>query len=400
MFSKPLITYNSAIFKKTEQTSENEGKKKREQKDSVVLSPIEMSYMDYFKQSISLSKYKVVELKQIAKFNHLKVSGTKPLLIERIDTMFKKSKKVQKLQSVYRGYITRKSFQLRGDAYKNRKICVNENDFYTLEPLCEIPMEYFISFNSDDKKFTFGCNIISLMHLIKTKKTLKNPYNREVIGIDVIQNIIILYKLISIIFTLPVDAPKIENMNYMLRLLHSNTNLNRRIESIRPQQRHELLQTTMIRNSAVVQERTQLLNTIRAKPFAMRIQGLFMDIDLLGNYTNMSWFTTLERRDFIRMYRILYEIWNYRGGLSMEIKQKICVVADPFYEITRRNVDFYQAPISFIQEICLKVMEYLVYGGIDDEYRKIGTLHVLSALTVVSTPARMAMPWLYESIHY
>jgi hypothetical protein len=156
----------------------------------------------------------------------------------------------------------------------------------------------------------------------------------------------------------------------------------------------------MIRNSAVVQERTQLLNTIRAKPFAMRIQGLFMDIDLLGNYTNMSWFTTLERRDFIRMYRILYEIWNYRGGLSMEIKQKICVVADPFYEITRRNVDFYQAPISFIQEICLKVMEYLVYGGIDDEYRKIGTLHVLSALTVVSTPARMAMPWLYESIHY
>ena len=89
MFSKPLITYNSAIFKKTEQTSENEGKKKREQKDSVVLSPIEMSYMDYFKQSISLSKYKVVELKQIAKFNHLKVSGTKPLLIERIDTMFK-----------------------------------------------------------------------------------------------------------------------------------------------------------------------------------------------------------------------------------------------------------------------------------------------------------------------
>jgi hypothetical protein len=43
-------------------------------------------------------------------------------------------------------------------------------------------------------------------------------------------------------------------------------------------------------------------------------------------------------------------------------------------------------------------MENLIYSGIDEEYRKIGALHVLSALTLVSSPARIAMPWLYESI--
>lgn len=159
-------------------------------------------------------------------------------------------------------------------------------------------------------------------------------------------------------------------------------------------------QNYITQHNAIVQQRWHQLRTIRSNPIATRIQGLFMEIDLLGNYTNMSWFTSLGRREYIRLYRIMYEIWNYRGGLTSETKIKICIVADPFHEISRRNLDFYQISMEMMQEICVKVMEYLVYCGIDDEYRKIGALHMLSALTVVSTPARMSMPWLYESIHY
>jgi hypothetical protein len=42
----------------------------------------------------------------------------------------------------------------------------------------------------------------------------------------------------------------------------------------------------------------------------------------------------------------------------------------------------------------------MVFTGIDTEYRKIGALHILSALTVVSSNARNAIPWLYDTIIY
>ena len=45
-------------------------------------------------------------------------------------------------------------------------------------------------------------------------------------------------------------------------------------------------------------------------------------------------------------------------------------------------------------------MENMVYSGVDEDHRKIGALHVLSALTVVSSGARETMPWLYESVAY
>ena len=38
------------------------------------------------------------------------------------------------------------------------------------------------------------------------------------------------------------------------------------------------------------------------------------------------------------------------------------------------------------------------FTGSDDEYRKLGAIYVLIALTMVSTGAREAMPWLYESV--
>ena len=43
-------------------------------------------------------------------------------------------------------------------------------------------------------------------------------------------------------------------------------------------------------------------------------------------------------------------------------------------------------------------MENLIYSSVDIEYRKIGALHSLTALTVVSHGARRALPWLYESL--
>jgi hypothetical protein len=49
---------------------------------------------------------------------------------------------------------------------------------------------------------------------------------------------------------------------------------------------------------------------------------------------------------------------------------------------------------------CLTVIENLVYSGIDEDHKKLGTLHALSGLTMVSHDARQAMPWLYDSVAF
>ena len=44
------------------------------------------------------------------------------------------------------------------------------------------------------------------------------------------------------------------------------------------------------------------------------------------------------------------------------------------------------------------IIENLIYASDDEEYSKIGALHCLTALTVVSSGARTTLPWLWESI--
>jgi hypothetical protein len=392
MLSKPMyIQEENMINKFVNDTEKDNLKKEKKEKKEEDFSTM-LFFHEYGKKNIVLNDYKLVELKQIAKQNKLRISGSKSTMIDRIHEYFTKGIMSSKIQSIFRGYIVRKSFKMRGEGFMNRKLCVNHNDFYSLEPLDEIPFEYFFTFKSNDDKFNFGCNIVSLLHLVKNKSSVKNPYNRETLKIEIIHSIIQTYSLIKLIFGTPIDAPDI-NINSIIAI-HNNINNNILIrESIRRPNNNTFI------NNEIIMERTNKLNTMRAKPMNIRIQELFMEIDQLGNYTNYHWFADLERRDYLRLYRILHDIWSFRGHLSREMKYKICILEDPFHEVARERAYLHDASVMVIKEICLKIFENMVYCGIDDEYRKIGTLHALSALTIVSENARNSMPWLYESIY-
>ena len=139
----------------------------------------------------------------------------------------------------------------------------------------------------------------------------------------------------------------------------------------------------------------RILEINRQQPIQTRIQELFMEIDQLGNYTNPIWFSSLTRQEYIRLYRLLYSIWS---RLSYDTRNKICITGNPFLNIFRDRIVVENILFDTIQEACLRVFENMVFSGIDIEFRKIGALHVLSALTVISNPARLAIPWLYESV--
>lgn len=398
MFSKPLYPLEMNNTRLTNEFIISEHKEKSPKSEKTVPTT-KLTYSDYVNNNIVLKKYKVPELKSIAKHLRIHVTGSKPVLIERIETHFNKVSKSIKIQKTFRGFVLRKSFLLRGDAFKDKSTCVNNTDFYTLEPLDEIDFELFFSYK-DSQNFHYGFNITSLIKLMKNKNTqLLNPYNREIIPSTIILNISSLYRKIQLLFPTSIEPEDVKSVSQINTVSTSVFGRIRERINIQPSRIYNGNNLNVLQEvSGRIQEVSNKLTEIREKPIPIRINELFMEIDQLGNYTNAEWFSTLTLRDYIRLYRNLYDIWNYRAQLSHEIKRKICILNDPFLGIFNQRLYYNEVSFTQIQEACLKVFENMVYTGIDTEHRKIGTMHALSALTIVSTNARAAMPWLYESL--
>jgi len=338
-----------------------------------------LSYSEYLKNPNILSTYRLPTLKEIAKQLRIHISGTKQILIERIKGRFHLISDTVLIQKIYRGYLVRQSFRLRGKALKKREICVNSSDFYSLEPIVDIDMRLFFSYK-DDKDFWYGFDIHSLFSLISktSRSNIINPYNREKISQTVINDIYSLGHKICILF--PNIMPP-TMVNEKPAITHTIQPLN--------------LSSVNIINRLTTPEISRLISN-RESPVPIRMQELFMEIDQLGNYTRVEWFSSLTQINYMRLYRIVYNIWR---RLAPEVRTRICISGDPFLNIFRETI-FNDNNIDRerIQEACLRVFENMVFTGVDIDYRKIGALHVLSALTVVSMDARHSMPWLYESL--
>jgi len=364
-----------------------------------------LTYENYIKTKPDLNIFKIPELKSVAKKYKLYVSGTKGILIERIKNHFHEITSSIKVQKIFRGSIVRRSFRLRGPAFKNKSICVNETDGFTLEPINEIPFERFFSY-SDSKKFTYGFDVVSLVFLFKKENKIVNPYTRERLCPELTNDILSLGRIIKIVFSHVLEPNELQQQQQ----IPSHVNVPRRnvIQRIGNNENNlnAIIQNLIIPNSYrnenennFSNEQLTLIAKIRElRTFSMerRIQNLFIEIDLLGNYTQSSWFSTLERRDFVRFLRCLSEIWNYRAQMPAETKRQICQFKDPFYQIRFPNI--IDNTTDEIKNKCITVMEEMVYTGVDEEFKKLGALHVLSALTTVSIPARNSMNWLYESL--
>jgi hypothetical protein len=420
-----------------------------------------LSYTDFYKQNVCLHKYKLPELKTLAKFNKLHISGTKTVLIDRILKHFHLNISAIKIQKNLRVFFVKRSFHLRGQAFKDKTLCVNNTDFFTLEPLDEIPFQEFFSY-TDTSNFTYGFNIQSLMSLLKRKgRSIINPYNRTKIPEIVIGNMIRLYLYLIILFPDNVgDEEKIPtsrntylqplNISLMLRgyyygfpsktpicapvnplpgmsrvdeqyryRLHTNNNevipqntfiveapeRLQGMQALRPVYNQRVLPPSLMtlhnieENDNHVRQIRQRILEIRSKPLDARISELFMEIDQLGNYTNVEWFTNLQRHELLVFLNQLHELWRFRARLSFQFKTRICPLGDPFAASSIPRQSRNDDSTVQIRELCMNAMESLVFTASDIEDRKLGAMYVLIALTYVSVPAHNNLPWLFESMY-
>ena len=297
--------------------------------------------------------YNVTQLKSIAKHYNLKIGGNKNQLVKRIFSFLYLSSYLIKIQKIVRGVIQRTFNTLHGPAYKNRKLCTNNVDFVTMEPLDEIKLNQFISFKDVDG-FIYGFDIVSIYNLFsKGGSEIKNPYTRAIIPVFVLKNIKILLQLSKI-------------LKQQLCLQNEDDNIVFSLE----------------------------------KTIELRALSLFQNIDSLGNYSDPQWFLSLSRIKVIRFVRELNDIWNYRAQLSMETKINMCPpLGDPFRTLSLAYIHT-EINMSNVQKSILEVLEKIVNTGVNVDSKSLGSYYVLGALTLVNENAATSLPWLYQSVSY
>lgn len=301
-------------------------------------------YSDY--TNLIKYDYKVPQLKMMCTEYGILKKGTKCELINKIYRYLYLSYNIVNIQKLCRRYIVNIYNKAHGPAHKNRKLCVNETDFLSLENLSDIPQTQFFSYKENDG-FIYGYDITSLYQYIFKKHNLSNPYTRNEISNDL----------------------RIQ----LKRVIKLSRILNIKIQ-------------TKIKEEIISPKKT----------FELRVSSVFNDIDNLGNYTDYLWFYNLDKMQLIRYIRELYDIWTYRLQLNGDIKHNICPRGSPFRNINLYNILNYD--VFFLKKVTLNVMDELINTGIDAEYKSLGAIYVLTALTLVSNDAAAAMPWLYHSV--
>ena len=299
--------------------------------------------------------FNVNQLKKIAKNYKLKISGNKKELVTRLFVYLYLSSHIIKIQKLVRNYICKTFNLLHGPAFIKKKLCTNNTDFITMEPINEININQFISYKDNDG-FIYGFDLVSLYNLCKKlkKKEIQNPYNRNMIPEYIFKNIKRIIKL-SPLF---------------------NCIININIED-------------------------DLTNISDEKLIELRALTLFQNINSLGNYSEPSWFLSLNRNQLIKLMRELIDIWNYRAQLSLEIKRNICPPnGDPFSNF---NINFIISELNNINNIrkaILEVLEKLINSSSNSDNKSLGAYYILGSLTLVNNNAASSLPWLYQSFTY
>lgn len=396
--------------------------------------------------SIVRFNYNKKQLVQICKYYNIKSSGNKPELKNRIWIHWKLKQTSMKIQNVCRRFLSRiytekhipsikiqkhiKGFMIRTSCKKikhlmfptKRHICKNTCDVATMDEINEIPYKDLFFYKEPETQNYYAFELNTIQHMItdsrRNRTKLLNPWNRFEINIHyavneiekqqkikkqlgIIENHKLPYELRRIIYNEPRRPPRNHTR------IRTRTNRQNRLQNNNGSLREIFIQN-INPNLFDVETREQLQN-IQHQPqlYDIAITTLresFIEIDLLGNYSDVNWLLDLSRTQ-INMFCVeLYDLWFNRLPITRNtrIQHMPSVSGNPFAIM---NVQSYRGLITVFGRfndtealfVLSQLIKCFVFDGDDRDNRTQRTLYLLGCLTIVSRPARHALRWLYET---
>ena len=220
----------------------------------------------------------------------------------------------------------------------------NPYDFFSGDPVAEIPLRDFISF-VDGKGKGYIMDIksaVSLMeHAATNNETPTNPFNRDPL----------------------------------------------------PPTFHRRL-TLHGAGAARPKAWTGLKAATEVQTLSLAVTDLFRAIEDLGYYTDPAWFLALDRIALQRFYMELADIWHHRASLSVQDQQRIVPPPAAAFGVSVNGALIMQQ--KALRPLLIKTCTQLVSAAANRSDKQLGVMYVLGALSIVSAGAGTAYPWLVE----
>ena len=232
---------------------------------------------------------------------------------------------------------------------KRRSLCINKVDFYSMDDLSVIPAPYFVCIVENGLRY--GFDLRSIATYFDSGSTV-NPFTM-----------------------LSFSRENIIKLNTWIKDLNSN------------------------KYDCYVKE--DILTDVQE--FNAYALSVFQKINLLGNYADEKWVTSLSFVNLKKLYIAAEDVWNYRIQMHIDQKKKIIKDGVAFTYINHvkamdetENGDPEKTRKS-LATLILKEFDRFVSEGVNIEERKTGAMLMLTALTEVSIHAANAMPQYVQS---
>lgn len=241
---------------------------------------------------------------------------------------------------------------IKVQSYIKRWLCFrktksnNQEDFGTMEHIFTLPIELYFQYKDSDN-FIYSFDLRSLQKLMENKNPI-NPYNMKELPIN--------------------DKFFVNRYNSKINILNKSNKFQFKENELTPDQKYKHLLT-----------------------------DVFQSYDMLGNYTNISWFEDLNIDLLKKLYKGAEDMFNYRANLSNTIKCKIVKNGKAFNKLLNELNYLQEKHKRFIQIEILNEFKRFATESQDEEYAKLGTNLMLSALVEVSFEAAEALPHLVQS---
>jgi hypothetical protein len=215
----------------------------------------------------------------------------------------------------------------------------NPYDFYSSDPVEEIPVRDFVSFVDGGKGYIMDAKSATslLEHAVSHNEPALNPFNRAPLPTLLLQRL----------------------------------------------KRH-----------GVTGKWDNLVAMTPETKFAMEVTDLFRTIEDLGYYTDPHWFLELGALQLQRLYIELADIWNHRAGLSPADRNRIVPPPARAFPMSVQGALVMQ--LKALRPLLLRTCKGLVTASSARADQQLGVMYVLGSLALVSAGAATAYPWMVD----
>jgi len=259
--------------------------------------------------------------------------------------------KIRAIQTWWRKRLPLLLYKNHGPLIHCPTLSQNDTEVYSMEPLADIPKLYFFSYG-DSKKCLWTFDIRSLSHILSEGQHPTNPYTREPLPPRTLQ------KLRDRLMSL-------RRRKYPILYLQG--------DSLTPEQE-----------------------------WNQRVLDVFMKLEALGYLSACSWFHNLTLEEHLSFYRMMFQLWNWRVGLSHQEREAIvpshAKAAAKLFRIHPDAIAATNHTQRWWQKTNLFLIQCFITRAEEKEKQKLGALYVMMGLVHVSEEAAETYPWIVETL--